>query len=53
MLEKLLKAGHNVSMGDTYFATGYGGGRVQAISVSDGIITANNDRRKDGQNDGY
>jgi hypothetical protein len=39
---------------DVYFSQNYGGARVQAVSVNDnGIVTANNDRRKEGEVDGF
>ena len=43
-----------VDVVDPYFSKTYGGARVQAVSVdANGIITANNDRRKEGEVDGY
>jgi len=43
-----------VDVVDPYFAKNYGGARVQGVSVNDfGIITANNDRRKEGEVDGF
>ena len=45
---------HKVDVVDPYFAKTYGGARVQAISVDENhIITANNDRRKEGEVDGF
>ena len=45
---------HTVDVVDPYFSKNYGGARVQAVSVdANGIITANNDRRKEGEVDGY
>ena len=46
--------GHKVDVVDPYFMKTYGGARVQGIYVNDfGIITANNDRRKEGEVDGF
>ena len=50
----LRKAGHEVDIVDPYFVKNYSGARVQAVSVSaNNIITANNDRRKEGEVDGF
>ena len=50
----LSSKGHDVQVKDPYFSLNYGGARVQAIAVKEnGIITANNDRRKEGEVDGY
>ena len=47
-------ANHEVDVVDTYFTKNYGGARVQALSVDENnIITANNDRRKEGEVDGF
>ena len=53
-IDYLKNKNHQVDVVDTYFAKNYGGARVQAVSVDDnGIITANNDRRKEGEVDGF
>ena len=53
LLQYLRNKGHIVDVVDVYFAKNYGGARVQAVSVDDNdIITANNDRRKEGEVDG-
>ena len=52
-MQYLRNKGHIVDVVDVYFAKNYGGARVQAVSVDDNdIITANNDRRKEGEVDG-
>ena len=54
IVESLIAKGHKVEVVDVYFMSNYGGARVQGVSVADnGIITANNDRRKEGEVDGY
>ena len=55
IVEYLKQMGHNMSQIDPYFDhTGYYGGRVQAIATNEyNILTANNDRRKSGSNDGF
>merc|ERR1719468_726853 len=53
LVQYLRNKGHIVDVVDVYFAKNYGGARVQAVSVDDNdIITANNDRRKEGEVDG-
>ena len=45
---------HDVDVVDPYFAKTYGGARVQAVAIDENnIITANNDRRKEGEVDGF
>ena len=39
---------------DVFFEQNYFGARVQGVCVNDfGIVTANNDRRKEGEVDGF
>ena len=54
IINYLRDANHEVDVVDTYFTKNYGGARVQAVSVDENnIITANNDRRKEGEVDGF
>ena len=55
VVDGLKTFGHKVKDNlDVYFAKNYGGARVQGIAVDEnGIITANNDRRKEGEVDGF
>ena len=54
VVDYLRKVGHEVNIVDVYRIDGqvnvFGGSRIQGIAVGEnGIITANNDRRKDGE----
>ena len=51
----LRSKGHTIRFIDPYFLNNGGWGTVQAISIDDksGIITANFDRRKAGEVDGF
>jgi len=54
IINYLRDSNHEVDVVDTYFTKNYGGARVQAVSVDENnIITANNDRRKEGEVDGF
>lgn len=55
IIDFLRSKGNKVEVKDVYFVKNYSGARVQAISkdLKTGIVTANNDRRKEGQVDGF
>ena len=54
VVDFLRSRGHTVDVVDPYFMKTYGGARVQGVSVNEfGVITANNDRRKEGEVDGF
>ena len=53
LVEYLKEKGHSVEIVDTYHGS-YSGARVQAVAVDkNGIVTANNDRRKEGEVAGF
>ena len=57
VVDHLRKVGYEVNIVDVYKIDGhvndFGGSRIQAVAVDEnGIITANNDRRKDGEVEG-
>ena len=54
IINYLRNANHKVDIADPYFAKNYGYACITAVSVDENnIITANSDRRKEGQVDGF